>query len=157
MSLKVTTPDAPRPVYPPVFFLAALLAMAGLHFFLPRVRWLEAPATYTGGIFIIFGIILLVVSSRLFDLSGTTIKPFEESSALVTDGPFRLSRHPMYLGMVVVLLGCATLLGTLWPLIVLPVFIWLITKRFIVPEERMMEQVFGEEYRVYCVRTRRWI
>jgi len=131
--------------------------MAGLHFFLPERRWLSPPATYAGGLVILVGIVLLVVSSKLFERTGTTIKPFEESSALVVDGPFRLSRHPMYLGMVVVLLGCATLLGTVWPLLVIPVFVWLITSRFIVHEERMMEQVFGDEYRAYRERTRRWI
>jgi protein-S-isoprenylcysteine O-methyltransferase Ste14 len=153
----VEVTDAPRPVYPPVFFLAALLAMAGLHFFLPERRWLSPPATYAGGLLILVGIILLVVSSRLFERSGTTIKPFEESTTLVVDGPFRLSRHPMYLGMVVVLLGCASLLGTVWPPLVIPVFIVLITRRFIVREEQMMEQVFGDEYRAYCRQTRRWI
>lgn len=150
-------PEAPRRVYPPVFFLAALLAMAGLHHFLPERRWLTPPTTYVGGLGGLGGIILAVVSSRLFDRRGTTIKPFEESTSLVTDGPLRWSRNPMYLGMVIVLLGCAALLGTLWPVLVIPLFFWLITSRFIVHEERMMEQVFGDEYRAYRRRTRRWI
>ena len=131
--------------------------MAGLHYFLPEGRWLNPPATYAGGLAVLGGITLAAVSSRLFDRRGTTIKPFEESTALVTDGPFRLSRNPMYTGMVLVLLGCAALLGTLWPLPVIPVFVWLITSRFIVHEERMMEQVFGDDYRAYRQRTRRWI
>ena len=63
----------------------------------------------------------------------------------------------MYTGLVLVLLGCAALLCTLWPLPVIPVFVWLITSRFIVHEERMMERVFGDDYRAYRQRTRRWI
>ena len=150
-------PEAPRRVYPPVYFLAALMALAGLHFLLPELRWLERPATYAGGLFVLVGLILAVVSSELFRRSGTTIKPFEPSTALVTSGPFRLSRNPMYLGMVLVLLGCAMLVGTVWPLPVIPLFIWLITSRFIVHEEQMMEQVFGDDYRAYRRRTRRWM
>ena len=150
-------PEAPRRVYPPVYFLAALLALAGLHFLLPELRWLERPATYVGGLFVLVGLILALASSELFRRSGTTIKPFEPSTALVTSGPFRLSRNPMYLGMVLVLLGLAMLAGTVWPLPVIPLFIWLITRRFIVHEEQMMEQVFGDDYREYRRRTRRWI
>ena len=156
-SATMGAPEAPRRVYPPVYFLAALMAIAGLHFLLPELRWLERPATYAGGLFVLVGLILALVSSELFRRSGTTIKPFEPSTALVTRGPFRLSRNPMYLGMVLVLFGCAILLGTVWPLPVIPLFIWLITSRFIVHEEQMMEQVFGDEYRAYRRRTRRWI
>ena len=150
-------PEAPRRIYPPVYFLAALMALAGLHFLLPELRWLGPPATYAGGLFVLVGLILALVSSELFRRRRTTIKPFEPSTALVTSGPFRLSRNPMYLGMVLVLLGCAMLVGTVWPLPVIPLFIWLITSRFIVHEEEMMEQVFGDDYREYRQRTRRWI
>ena len=93
----------------------------------------------------------------LFIKAGTTVKPYHESSELVTMGPFNLTRNPMYLSMTVFLLGLAILLGSLTPFFVIPVFIWIITTRFIRVEERMLEQRFGDSYRAYKTRVRRWI
>ena len=93
----------------------------------------------------------------LFVKAGTTVKPFQESSELVMMGPFNLTRNPMYLSMTVFLLGLAILLGSLTPFFIIPFFVWIITKRFIRVEERMLEQRFGESYRAYKARVRRWI
>ncbi len=147
---------SPR-IYPPVYFFAALLAIAGLHYLLPQLRGLSPPATYGGAVLIVVGVALAAFAAQLFRRRGTPIKPFEKPTALVTGGPFSLSRNPMYLSMVIVLVGCVVLLGTVWPFLVVPLFIRVITTRFIVHEERMMEDRFGEEYRAYRLRTRRWI
>ncbi|MCH8885675.1 MAG: hypothetical protein IIC13_03715 [SAR324 cluster bacterium] len=70
---------------------------------------------------------MILYAAGLFRKYGTALKPFKESSALVTDGPFRFSRNPMYLSMVVALTGAAVVLGTVTPLLILPAFAWLIT------------------------------
>ena len=76
---------------------------------------------------------------------------------VVDQGPFRFSRHPMYVGFLGILLGAAVLAGTLLPLLVVPVMFVLFSVRFALPEVRHMEEQFGEEYRSYRTRVRRWL
>ncbi len=147
-----------RPPYlPPVLLLACLAGMLLLHFVLPLGRWLHPPLTWLGLLPLGVGLGLLLAAALLFPRHGTTLKPFEESSTLLTEGPYRLSRNPIYLGMVVFLASVAVLLGTRTPLLVLPLFVYLITNQFIVNEEVMLEERFGEAYREYRRRVRRWL
>lgn len=131
--------------------------MAALHFTLPGPIWLFWPWKATGFLLLLYGVWLNGRSANLFNRHATTIKPFQESNALVTDGPYRLSRNPMYLGMVIILVAIAVLLGTTTPWVVVAVFGVVITLRFIVPEERALEEKFGDTYREYASRVRRWI
>lgn len=148
----------PPRLYPPVYFLAALLAIAGLHHFLPELRWLSRPSTtYGGAVLIALGVAFGATSAWLLHRSKTPVRPFEKPTALVTHGPFSLSRNPIYVSMVTVLVGCVVLAGTVWPVLVVPLFIRVITRRFIVHEERALEDGFRERYRAYRARTRRWI
>ena len=131
--------------------------MAGLHFTLPIAHILAPAYAYGGGLLIIIGIVVVVWAARLFQRVGTAIKPFETSSALVTDGPYRYSRNPMYLGMVFVLVGVGLVLGTISPFLVVPLFLWLIQQRFIQFEEAALEGTFGSAYTEYKRRVRRWL
>ena len=149
--------DKPGRILPPVYFLAALVVMAGLHFLFPIAQVLQLPYLYGGGLMIVAGIVVVVWAARLFDRAGTAIKPFEKSSVLVIDGPYNYSRNPMYLGMVVALVGVGLLLGTLSPFLVVPVFIWLIQQRFIQHEETALERTFGSAYTGYKRQVRRWL
>ena len=88
---------------------------------------------------------------------GTTVFPFRQSTALVTTGFYRYSRNPIYLSMVVLLYGAAIALGSLSPWIVPTAFATLISQRFIRVEEAMLSETFGEQYREYCQRVRRWL
>jgi protein-S-isoprenylcysteine O-methyltransferase Ste14 len=92
-----------------------------------------------------------------FGRVGTPIKPFEVSTHLVTGGMYRVSRNPMYLGMVVVILGIAVLFGSISPFISIPIFVWLIQTNFIRFEEVALEKTFGDEYREYKSLVRRWL
>ncbi len=145
-----------RPL-PPVYFLAALLMMAGLHRVLPGAHWLERPWRYLGLVPIAAGFVVVLYAAGLFRKHRTAIKPFKESSALVTTGPYRFTRNPMYLSMVLILLGVAGLLGTATCLLVPPIFAWLITVLFIRKEEAMLTERFGETYLAYQKRVRRWV
>jgi protein-S-isoprenylcysteine O-methyltransferase Ste14 len=87
----------------------------------------------------------------------TTIKPYETSSALVTGGPYRFSRNPIYLGMVLFLVGLNLGLGSWSPLLAIPAFAFIIERRFIRAEEAALLRRFGDEYETYRRRVRRWI
>jgi protein-S-isoprenylcysteine O-methyltransferase Ste14 len=146
-----------RRVLPPVYFLVALLVMVGLNVAVPVLIIIPAPYTYGGIPLIAAGIGLVAAGARLFARAGTTIKPFEDSSALVTDGLYRFSRNPMYVGLVTALLGAAVLLGSLTPFLVIPVFIVIIRMRFISAEEAALVAKFGPRYEAYRRRVRRWL
>jgi protein-S-isoprenylcysteine O-methyltransferase Ste14 len=103
------------------------------------------------------GIYLNLSADRSFKKNKTTVKPFEESSALITDGVFKFSRNPMYLGMVLILFGLAILLQSLSPFIVATIFIFVMERIFVNNEEKMLEAKFGEEWNRYKQATRKWI
>lgn len=147
---------APK-LMPPMYFLAALLGMTALNLFAPGIRLMSSPWRFAGIALIAIGGYLAVSGSALFERLGTTIKPFEVSTVLATTGPFRLSRNPMYLGMMILLCGVAIAMGSLTPVLVIPVFGILITRTFIVHEERGLERRFGEQYLEYKRRVRRWL
>ena len=147
----------PRRVLPPVYFLFSLFFMFALHWLLPIVRILHGPARLLGALLVLAGISMAMWSRMLFTKADTTIKPFQESSALVIQGPFRFTRNPMYVSMILVLIGTALLLGSLSPWFVVPVLAFILDRRFIRVEERMLEHTFGESYRSYQSRVRRWI
>jgi protein-S-isoprenylcysteine O-methyltransferase Ste14 len=91
-----------------------------------------------------------------FKKHGTTVKPFEESSALVTTSVFAISRNAMYLGLSLILLGITLLQGSAAPFMVILVFPVLLDRRFIAPEQRMLETTFGDQYRQYRQHVRKW-
>ena len=144
-------------ILPPTYLLIALLAMPVLHFLVPIVKIAPIPWNTLGIIFLFFGIALNLVSDRRFHQVGTTVKPFEESSTLLTNGVFSISRNPMYLGFALILVGVAIFLGSLSPLIVLPFFVVLIEKDFIISEEKLLEKTFGKVYLDYKQKVKRWI
>ncbi len=103
------------------------------------------------------GFAVLLYAAGLFRKHRTAIKPFKESSALVTQGLYHFTRNPMYLSLVIVLFGVAVLLGSVSCLLVPPFFAWLITVLFIRVEEAMLTERFGEAYLAYQQRARRWV
>ena len=146
-----------RKVIPPVYFFLALLSMAALHWALPLARIIPPPFSYAGIAFIIAGMVLGGHAFRGFSKAGTPVVPFERSTALVTGGSYRITRNPMYVGMVLILIGLAVLLGTVSPWLPIPLFVWIIQANFISGEERFLEDLFGQQYLAYKSRVRRWL
>ena len=144
-------------VLPPVYFLVALVAMAGLHFVWPVAQYVSFPGTLIGLVPLGAGVALNIAAERQFKHHQTTVKPFQESTALVTGFPFSLSRNPMYVGITLMLAGVALLLGTVTPWAPVVVFPVLMDLRFIRMEERMLAETFGSEWEQYRARVRRWI
>ena len=104
-----------------------------------------------------FGVAMAGVAA--FRKAKTTIDPFQpdKTTALVSSGIYRVSRNPMYVGMLLVLLGWAVLQGDVLSYLVTLMFIPYMSRFQIEPEERIMRQMFGEEFEAYAGRVRRWI
>jgi len=146
-----------KKMLPTTYLLIALIAMLLFHFLLPGVMIIPMPWNALGIIPLGVGLIINLAADSLLRKAQTTIKPFEEPSALVTDGVYRLSRHPMYLGFVLILTGIAILLRSLTPWAIVVVFAVLMDRIFIQVEERMLEKRFGPAWQDYKSKTRRWL
>lgn len=142
---------------PPVYFLASLFLEFGLHYRLPVAVVVPEPWNFAGVALILLGVSIVIQPALAFRKSATSIKPFKESSSLVQSGMYRITRNPMYLGMVTVLTGTAVLLGNLSPFLMPVLFALIIRHRFIRVEEAMLEKTFGDEYREFKQQVRRWI
>jgi protein-S-isoprenylcysteine O-methyltransferase Ste14 len=151
-------PIAPLMAPPPLYFGVAFGIGA-----LIQTHWPAALSpvpealSVIGSFTIAAGLILALSLVSTFLIRRTTLNPFAEPSVFLAAGPYRLSRNPMYLSVIIVYLGGTLLFGSLWPLltIVAPL---LILARAVVPyEEARMAATFGEAYSSYCQRVRRWI
>ncbi len=154
----IDTPHRPkRIVIPPIWFALGLVAVFLLDRNLPLVSFSGSLTLGIGVILVLLGLASAISAAGLFSKADTGIVPFSEATALVTSGAFRFSRNPMYLGMVFVLLGTALITGSVAGLLVAPVFGLIIHYRFILDEESMLREVFGEEFEDYRRRVRRWL
>jgi protein-S-isoprenylcysteine O-methyltransferase Ste14 len=142
---------------PPTYFFTSIVVMVLLHFVFPLSNVIVYPWNLLGCALLGIGIGLNLVADRAFKEHQTTVKPFQESTVLVTTGVFQFTRNPMYFGIVLMLLGIAFLMGTLTPFIVIPVFAVLIQSVFIKVEEQMLEEKFGRTWAEYKQKVRRWI
>lgn len=144
-------------IMPPTWMLIAIIAMLILNFLLP-LGWIIPPLwNIIGLVFLVSGMILNLVADRAFQRVGTTVKPYQESSSLVTDGVFQMSRNPMYLGMGLILTGIAVILRSVSPFLVIIPFAIVIDRIYIRVEERMLAEKFGPSWNVYKAKTRRWL
>ncbi|MBN2030212.1 isoprenylcysteine carboxylmethyltransferase family protein [bacterium] len=146
-----------RKIMPPNYFYFLLIMLLITHFVFPKYHWISSPFRYIGILPILFGIILNLWTDHLFKKMSTTVKPHELPSTLITTGPFKISRHPMYVGMLSILLGTALICGTVLTLLYPILFIILMEVLFISMEDNNLTRQFGDDYLQYKKRTRRWI
>lgn len=143
-------------VPPPAIYAAVFAMGAVLHHFRPlplsRMRLLSL-----GTVIIAASVCLILWAAGTFWRAGTSVLPIRPSTALVTSGPFRFTRNPMYLAMAAAYIGAALILNSLWPLLLFPALIVLIRTFVIRLEERYMETVFGSAYADYKRAVRRWM
>lgn len=145
-------------LHPPVVWLLCVLAALGI-----RV-WRDAPlpafVVVPGTVFMIIGMLTILFAGMQFKQHQTTIHPHksEQASTLLTTGLFAFSRNPIYLGLAVLLAGVIIAgVRDVTALVMVPVFVLYIQRFQIVPEERLLQQVFGQQYSEYCQRTGRWL
>lgn len=146
-----------KKVLPPTYLLVAIVLTLALHFLLPLYKLVPMPWNLLGILPLAAGIALNLSADKAFHQAQTTVKPFEESAALLTTGVFRITRNPMYLGYLLILLGVALIVGSVTPYAVLLVFAVLMDRVFIRVEEQMMEAQFGQDWVEYAQEVRRWV
>lgn len=147
-------------VMPPLVPLLTILAGAGLRRFWPIELGLEAESQFLfvlGVSLVAFAILVVLWTIFLFNRTGQHPDPHKPTPEIVDTGPFRVSRNPIYLLMIVVCLGFALMQRNLWILLLTPLAVWVLTRFVIVPEERYLEEKFGEVYLAYKRRVRRWL
>lgn len=141
---------------PPVWLaLAAGLAWA-------QTKVLPGPAVpgwigTAGTLLVLLGVLIAALAAIEFPRHRTSIIPHQNPKALVARGIYRLSRNPIYLGDVLILLGLILRWGALWSLPLVPLFALLIDLRFIRSEEARLRAAFGEAFESYARQTRRWL
>ncbi len=144
---------------PPLIGLITLLLIGLMAHFGPETPCRHPLLTALALLLALFGLSIDLVSLGLFRKARTTVNPLEpeKASQLVTGGLYKISRNPMYLGMLLIILGWAAYQGVFIGLIPVIAFVLYITRFQIIPEERALIRRFGDEYRAYMHRVRRWI
>jgi protein-S-isoprenylcysteine O-methyltransferase Ste14 len=153
--------DTPGVIAPPPLLFALPIALGAL---LQRLIPIRRPAAELMRVCTDVGIALLVVSlafglsaNWVFRRAGTSVLPTRPSAALVSRGPFRFTRNPMYLGLTLLDTGVALVAWAPWILILLPGAVLAVRYGVIAREERYLARRFGDAYRDYTARVRRWI
>jgi protein-S-isoprenylcysteine O-methyltransferase Ste14 len=144
-------------VFPPALFLGTLAIALLLHWLRPLHLLLPLVARLLGLVVLILSWLLVRSAEHAMKRSGTNIRPDQPTLAIVTDGPFRFTRNPMYLASIGLYLAVSLLVNTLWPLVFLPIMSAVLHWGVIRREERYLETKFGTPYRDYRSRVRRWI
>ena len=156
-SSDVSTDHAGVVVPPPLIYVAFFLVGMGLQRYVPVARLPVGTGRVLGAALVLSCLMLTTWSFRRFWASGTSIVPIRPTTALVIDGPYRFTRNPMYLGLLLLYIGVACWFGLVWPLFLAPVLVWVVGVSVIGPEERYLTRKFGDEYRRYHAHVRRWL
>jgi protein-S-isoprenylcysteine O-methyltransferase Ste14 len=145
--------------WPPVLLVAAIVGAWLLGRFAP-LDWPgidDTPALALGIAVGVAGVALFMWAARTLKRHNTTIRPDKGADHLVTDGPFRFRRNPIYIAHVLILLSVAEITKNIWFAMLALAYAILVTWLAILPEERHLEAKFGDAYRAYKSTTRRWI
>lgn len=144
---------------PPILYLGGLLAGWLLDRFakpLPLSR-LGGGVLPVGAVLVVAGVLLVAWGMLTFRRAHTAIVPHRPASRVVTSGPYRFTRNPMYTGLAIAYCGAAAALNSAWPLVLLPLVIALLVRLVIDREEAYLASAFGGEYDAYRQRVRRWL
>ncbi len=152
------SPDhAHVPFPPPLLFLASLLLALGLNALTPMPVPSPLLQHVLGALAGLTGLTLAWWAVSSMRRAHTPLDPGRPVAALVTSGPFRFTRNPIYLGFTLIILGLAFIAGTWWGLILTPLVLLLTTRIIVRAEEAYLRATFGKRYRDYASGVRRWI
>jgi len=144
---------------PPLVMMIFAAIMWGVSLLDPNAELSQLIRSVLVSVLLLLGVGFAFSGVLSFKASKTTINPLqpETASALVTSGVYQITRNPMYLGFVVFLLAWAVYLGSVWSLVCVAGFVFFIQRFQIVPEERALLSLFGQEFEAYMSRVRRWL
>jgi protein-S-isoprenylcysteine O-methyltransferase Ste14 len=147
-------------IFPPLVFAAALGMAFLIHWRFPASlvpAELLRPVRIVGAAVLLVWLALAIWAIATFRGIGTTPNPAGGSNALALQGPYRFSRNPMYLSLLLLMAGIGLVANTPWPLLMLPIVVVVLRREVIEHEERYLTAKFGDPYRAYLVRVRRWL
>jgi protein-S-isoprenylcysteine O-methyltransferase Ste14 len=142
---------------PPVIFATAMVGGWLLGRLFPWPILPPAVAFWVGFGLAVAALAFTVAAWREMSRARTAVSPYTSSSALVRTGPFAYSRNPLYLSLVVLSIAFSLLTNTLWCVLLLIPAVVVLRRGVIAREEAYLERCFGEDYRLYCAATRRWL
>jgi protein-S-isoprenylcysteine O-methyltransferase Ste14 len=141
---------------PPLIYAAGLLLGWGLQRLWPRA-WLPVDWARPLGVVLLLAGLVGVVAVLAFRRAGTTPNPRRPAAHLVTGGPYRITRNPMYIGFTLWYLAASSWANALWPVVLLPLVLLVLQRGVIAREEAYLQRRFGREYDEYRTRVRRWV
>ena len=142
---------------PPLVYLAFMGCAWGASKWVPLDLPEHELVFYAGWVSIAIGIVLMLWSALEMHRYRTTINPYGKPSSLLQSGPFRFSRNPIYLADTFIYCGVGLFLNSVWPWLLLPLLIVCMQRTVIVHEEHLLMRLFGDDYRIYRRRVRRWL
>ena len=152
-------PDTPGVVAPPLVLFGIVILLAFLLQHMHRVAIPLSPRTvkWCGAILLDGSGLLALWAAGFMVHARTHINPLRPATALVKGGPYRFSRNPLSVSLLMLYVGLAFQMNSLWPIILLPPVLWVYHVGIILREERYLEAKFGDEYRNYRAAVRRWL
>ncbi|SRR6266498_2309668 len=144
-------------IAPPVLMLLHIFVAFLLDWLIPFPTAVPAQVKWLGILFVIVGLTLAFLAARQFMRANTTLDPHQSVRTIVTDGPYRFTRNPIYLGFVCMLIGIPLAFGTYWGALLSPIFILLMNNLVIQHEEAYLEKKFRIAYTNYKSHVRRWL
>jgi len=144
---------------PPVYAIISVVLMWLLSRYYPVLETIKQWPVVVGSVMILVGALIDLLAIVQFRKAKTTINPLrpESTSRLITTGLYAHTRNPMYVGMLMCLIGVALLLRSLSPLLVLSLFVLVVTVIQIIPEENALHKIFGDEFTHYKQNVPRWL
>ena len=144
-------------INPPTLFFVLIAAIAAVDQLCPVVSFTVPWLPWFAAVLVVLGIAVSVAGKRHFQGVGTNVYTFKEPGELVTDGPYRFSRNPMYLGLILAGIGAALVSASLSALVLAGAFAITVRCWYVAYEERAMRRRFGDAYEAYCQEVGRWV
>lgn len=156
--MRPSVKDHPHVVgFPPLIYAAPLLLSLITQVFFPW-NFLNGVWPYIVGLpLVAIGFFFAIWGKKTMEQAGTNVNPYHPTEAIVTKGPFRFTRNPLYIALTLIYIGVSVIFNALWPLAVLPAILVVIHYGVIKQEEAYLERKFGADYADYKSKVRRWI
>jgi protein-S-isoprenylcysteine O-methyltransferase Ste14 len=142
---------------PPLLYGIAFAVVLALRWYLPMPIFDNADALWLGIALIVLAVGIALWGRSVLLAAGTNVNPSLPTTAIVTSGPFRFSRNPLYMALTLLYIGLTLAFNTWWGIVVLVPLLIIMHRGVVLREERYLEQKFGETYRQYCSKVGRYL